>query len=270
MLVISLPFNEDPAWAVTLYNNFTKYCKIPYIVVINPSTTAYTKQLVNTINNFSNWFISEHFSRKWGHGAFVVKAHCRNFNLALSNYSFDYFLPLATNCLFIKELTLTTIENFDLFKTDKQFLTIKEEGYDIKTYPGYHGQYYKPFFDMTNKFKYNFACTGLLEGLCLKKNIWNTIFNRMIEIGQLDNTDPVPAQEESFVHTIWYNEFYLPHNKTLPYRDGAVLAYWTSTTQNITLNDIAYFRETNNTSILSLKRFNRIYNDPLVQLVNST
>lgn len=135
--------------------NFRKYIKIPYIVVLNCSEELFEK-LKN--KNLDNVILNPiHFNKKRLHGS-ILKGIISNIEFTIKNYNVDKILILSNRCFFKKE-----INRFNLAAIAKRAgrFTTKKSNLDLN-------DWWWPKFKDTLLFKkYNYLSKSNHEGLLL-------------------------------------------------------------------------------------------------------
>jgi len=183
----------------------------------------------------------------------LISAHIENFDLAKKNYKFDYFIWLASNCLFVKAFTLENIKNKEM---DKIITSSKEQTYNGWHYPTFFSRD-KNLMDIL-KDKNVEIIAGQHEGAVVSyfqmQKISEFIYeNKFHEIG---TPGPYSCLEEVVFPSL---ERHFSEDKIL-YRINKAFWECRQCTPNIAQIENCL---NNNQGIYTVKRVTRKYNDPV-------
>jgi hypothetical protein len=112
--VVSITVHEEVLCVKDLIDNIFTLCKMKTAVVLHCNDymydicNAHFKEIKNVFVNPIHW-------NKETEPIALIKSHLENFNLMNKEYKFEYFIWLASNCLFVKPFTLENIKNKEMY-----------------------------------------------------------------------------------------------------------------------------------------------------------
>lgn len=253
MIIYSLLAHESIECANDLILNIKKFTVNPFLIIINLNHELFGKKdeiindnvIINPNPNDKKWATSD-----------ILKGHIDNFNyLNRVNIKFEYFILLASNCMFIRK--------FDVSKLDLDYTTkITEKSWnpvDIKT-----KDYWWPIF-LKNKSLINiflkhkiYPEKGSHEGAIYKHEQFEQIINKINELKLFENILIEVPFEEFFLLSL---EFYL-FGKRQP---RICKIYWNNKDWYVKISDIE--SEISNNGFYMVKRIPRSLNDPVREFI---
>ena len=108
-IIYSILCHESPECIDNLIDNIYKFNKNYQIKIV----LHLNKKLFNNYSNEKVIINSIFYDKNINHSS-IIKAHLENFNLIKNKELFKFFIPLASNCMFIKNLNLDFKINFKL------------------------------------------------------------------------------------------------------------------------------------------------------------
>jgi hypothetical protein len=263
-IVFSLTCHENIDCVLDLYNNINKFCKLKFLLLISCTDNLYNDIKNLNIDNIIIINVRHLKQNIWGRIELFYQHMISTQFLQVNNINYTYFWFLASNELFIREITLDFLNQY-VFKIENT-KDINDSEYDswynnfINTRHEWmwYNEIKKDNYTM-NKIRENkiIIHCGQHEGLVLYKDIINNICVKYNEM-QINNNSSYRewVAEEIFIYSYIYSKYNLnKHIETFTQRF----------INNLKINDPVQLVKTcsNNNNILSIKPIHRDYNNPL-------
>lgn len=206
LAIIMNAYMED--FLLEQLDNFRKYIKIPYIVVLNCNDELFEK-LKN--KNIDNVILNPiHFNKKRFHGS-LLKGIISNIDFIIKNYNVDKILIMSNRCFFKKDINRFNLKyklSETKFKNLFWPLSIRKSNTDLNTW------HWPKFKDTLLFKKYHYLGNGAHEGLLLDikscKFIIKFMENNSSIKEDLFNSDS--CVEEFAIQTILVNNNFIYYN----------------------------------------------------------
>jgi hypothetical protein len=248
-IIYSLLCHESPECIDNLIDNIYKYNKNYQIKIV----LHLNKKLFNNYSNEKVIINSIFYDKNINHSS-IIKAHLENFNLIKNKELFKFFIPLASNCMFIKNLNLDFKINFKLNN-----YTCKDN--HLKNYHPSWGINILKNEKLLNFFKNNKIILHKRqhEGTILPFELINKIYDFIYQNKLFDLITFETKFEEILLPTLekYFTNIFMPQ---------ICKVYWKNQDYLPTIEDIN--NELSNNHIFIVKRIPRDINHPIRKFIN--
>jgi len=255
-IIYSILCHEAPDCMIDMICNIAYYHRdVSYLIVINTNVQMYNELKMRSIET-SNVKLSQHPFDKKSVGYDITKGHILNFNDCVdASIESTYFIPLASNCMFHKQVTRELLHEFislSTFPKERSYSDISRVNTDSK-----NGIWWSTFFmniEVINTIKdvynsdmfYWYQFEGIILPYSEMQAIVNFIkLNRIEERIQCDT-----CFDEILIQTLY-------HCMTGKHLATLCKAFWNSPDYSPSIDEMK------ETPFPCVKRVSRSYNDPI-------